>query len=699
MLIHIIMRFYNFLVKKYDNNLYKVFRTKRKPNKPVRRVGKVNRGKKILCITLTLIMTLMLLPAIPASATHTVTLINEDSTTNVPLDDTKFELWQVGMPDSELTGFVKDSTYASEFTYTGSGTDALITAEGGQLQISGLPAGNYYLKETVAPGGYTLPTGAGAKNYFTLGIPTFTATARRDATGIVSVDNDPPGIPAPNITYGPRLTLLGSSVFKFLKKNGSNSGLNNYVSSFARTADDPNTPEDDRIFYYNNCIENSEDDHAFDNLVDDLMPQVRWIYSHSPAADGPIKNLSQIVDWYDANIPGLTDADFNLQSFKDYFPTEDNKLTAVTALNKMSEVADYRNVLADVGLVDFDQFIKLVVTQMAFSGAIWHFTDGLEVEDTPFNSSGYGWGTAISIPPAVKKIYNWYMDNYAAEQAAADVFNNTPNSFSLVRTDSGLNPLQHTFALTASPANSNWSSFEITLSGSNVSFSNSTSVTTKMFSAADNVITVYLDAAGADYSLTGSAFLLDFWYGRETDSPDPSNMIPGHDQDHAIVLHGKKALVSGSFDVEIFITNAITPVTPYLPPPTTTDPDPDPEPEPKPEPKPDPKPEPKPDPEPEPPIVPTDDEPNVPVPTNPGSTLVPDDYGCYIEIDENGVPQGKWHYDEEEDVWIFEAFPPLGNVPQTGNGAASTYLLLMGVALIGISGVMLLNKKPSANKA
>jgi fimbrial isopeptide formation D2 family protein len=50
----------------------------------------------------------------------------------------------------------------------------------------------------------------------------------------------------------------------------------------------------------------------------------------------------------------------------------------------------------------------------------------------------------------------------------------------------------------------------------------------------------------------------------------------------------------------------------------------------------------------------------------PGNSLIPGPNGGYIEIDENGVPLGEWHWDEEEERWIFDEYPPLDRLPQTG---------------------------------
>ena len=54
-----------------------------------------------------------------------------------------------------------------------------------------------------------------------------------------------------------------------------------------------------------------------------------------------------------------------------------------------------------------------------------------------------------------------------------------------------------------------------------------------------------------------------------------------------------------------------------------------------------------------------------PVPTGEMNSLVEDGDG-WLEFDEDGVPLGRWELDPETGEWIFDAFPPLGEMPQTG---------------------------------
>ena len=77
-----------------------------------------------------------------------------------------------------------------------------------------------------------------------------------------------------------------------------------------------------------------------------------------------------------------------------------------------------------------------------------------------------------------------------------------------------------------------------------------------------------------------------------------------------------------------------------------------------------------------------------PEPNSPGRMLTPiaGDNGevlGYIEFDEFGVPLGEWHWDDDEEMWIFDPFPPLGDMPQTGaNKSIAGTLLILGFALI-----------------
>jgi hypothetical protein len=67
------------------------------------------------------------------------------------------------------------------------------------------------------------------------------------------------------------------------------------------------------------------------------------------------------------------------------------------------------------------------------------------------------------------------------------------------------------------------------------------------------------------------------------------------------------------------------------------------------------------------PPAPGGNNPSVPPrPTVPGHNLTPAGDGVYIEIGDDGTPLGEWHWDEPTEQWIFDEYPPLANLPQTG---------------------------------
>jgi hypothetical protein len=76
-----------------------------------------------------------------------------------------------------------------------------------------------------------------------------------------------------------------------------------------------------------------------------------------------------------------------------------------------------------------------------------------------------------------------------------------------------------------------------------------------------------------------------------------------------------------------------------------------------------------------------------PEPSVPGGVLQPqtgeDGEEFFIELDEDGVPLGEWHYVPPEEVWIFEQYPPLGDFepPRTGEpGVAAASLTALASA-------------------
>jgi hypothetical protein len=62
-----------------------------------------------------------------------------------------------------------------------------------------------------------------------------------------------------------------------------------------------------------------------------------------------------------------------------------------------------------------------------------------------------------------------------------------------------------------------------------------------------------------------------------------------------------------------------------------------------------------------------------PTPNAEGNSLIPGPNGTYIELDENGVPLGEWHYDDDAGEWVFDEYPPpLADLPQTGEVLSHT---------------------------
>jgi hypothetical protein len=59
--------------------------------------------------------------------------------------------------------------------------------------------------------------------------------------------------------------------------------------------------------------------------------------------------------------------------------------------------------------------------------------------------------------------------------------------------------------------------------------------------------------------------------------------------------------------------------------------------------------------------------------------LVPEEIGGYTLIGENNTPLGRWNFSEEEDIWIFDEFPPS---PAGAYLLALAYSLLLGTVLL-----------------
>jgi len=69
--------------------------------------------------------------------------------------------------------------------------------------------------------------------------------------------------------------------------------------------------------------------------------------------------------------------------------------------------------------------------------------------------------------------------------------------------------------------------------------------------------------------------------------------------------------------------------------------------------------------------------------------VIPGDNGVFIALDENGTPLGEWHWDEELSEWIFDAYPPLTDLPQTGvTGIRINLWLFIGFLVAGIAAVL-----------
>ncbi|MDL2273872.1 hypothetical protein LJC34_04960 [Oscillospiraceae bacterium OttesenSCG-928-G22] len=66
---------------------------------------------------------------------------------------------------------------------------------------------------------------------------------------------------------------------------------------------------------------------------------------------------------------------------------------------------------------------------------------------------------------------------------------------------------------------------------------------------------------------------------------------------------------------------------------------------------------------------------------SPSGTLVPQDDGSYVVVDEDGTPLGTWTQDEDGE-WIYEELIPLGDLPQAGGILLPFVFILLGGALI-----------------
>jgi len=99
------------------------------------------------------------------------------------------------------------------------------------------------------------------------------------------------------------------------------------------------------------------------------------------------------------------------------------------------------------------------------------------------------------------------------------------------------------------------------------------------------------------------------------------------------------------------------------------------------------------------PHVPGGRDPNVPpAPSNPSSTLVPGEDGRFIEIGEDGVPLGEWYWDNGDELWIFDEYPPKSTMPKTGaESAAELFFVLMLVSVIGMEATYIAIRRSEAS--
>ena len=83
-------------------------------------------------------------------------------------------------------------------------------------------------------------------------------------------------------------------------------------------------------------------------------------------------------------------------------------------------------------------------------------------------------------------------------------------------------------------------------------------------------------------------------------------------------------------------------------------------------------------------------DPNTPpVPTTQGHELRPDGDG-WIELDDNGVPLGRWVWSDIEEKWVFERFPPpaSGRFPFIDRDNPWLIFILSALVLIGIGALI-----------
>ena len=84
-----------------------------------------------------------------------------------------------------------------------------------------------------------------------------------------------------------------------------------------------------------------------------------------------------------------------------------------------------------------------------------------------------------------------------------------------------------------------------------------------------------------------------------------------------------------------------------------------------------------------------------PVPTIPGNMVIPGDNGVFIEFDGFGTPLGEWSWDDFDEIWVFEEYPPpLSMLPATGDsGAMALWAFALCMSLLGSVLLCLMFKK------
>jgi MYXO-CTERM domain-containing protein len=74
--------------------------------------------------------------------------------------------------------------------------------------------------------------------------------------------------------------------------------------------------------------------------------------------------------------------------------------------------------------------------------------------------------------------------------------------------------------------------------------------------------------------------------------------------------------------------------------------------------------------------------------------LVPGDNGRYIELDEDGVPLGEWHWNDDTETWEFDEYPPLGKPnPSTRHQGPLYIALSLGAALLALGAALALRRR------